>query len=65
MVAYDLHLDERTIAEARRDGFNPAADVIPSALGMPESTGLSPVEYAAEVARALQLVQQDTLFIRA
>lgn len=64
MVPYDLHLDERTLAEARRDGFDPRADIVPSALGVPESTGLSPDEYNAEVAQALELVQKDEHFIR-
>lgn len=64
MTPYDLNLDEGTIAEARRDGFDPGADVVPSAVGIPESTGLSPEDYEAEVEHALRLVQDDELFVR-
>jgi hypothetical protein len=48
----------------RRDGFAPAADIVPSAIGVPQSTGLSPDKYAAEVDEALQLVQEDELLIK-
>jgi hypothetical protein len=37
---------------------------VPSAIGVPQSTGLSPDEYAAEVDQALELVQEDELLIK-
>ena len=51
-------------ATHRRNGFAPAADIVPSAVGVPQSIRLSPDGYAAEVDQALRLVQQDELLIK-
>jgi hypothetical protein len=51
-------------ATHRRDGFAPAADSVPSAVGVPQSIRLSPDEYAAEVHQALQLAQEDEPLIK-
>jgi hypothetical protein len=42
----------------RHDGFAAVANIVPSAIGIPKSTGLSPDEYAAEVEQAPQLIQR-------
>jgi len=51
-------------ATHRRDGFAPAANIVPSAVGVPQSTRLSPDGYDAEVHQALQLVQEDEPLIK-
>ena len=55
MPSYDLELAPSTIALARRDGFVLGAAVVRSALGVPFSTGLSPTDYAAYVARVVAI----------
>jgi hypothetical protein len=62
MTAYDLHLAESTVELAKRDGFNPAAVVVPSAAGIPVSTGQKPDEYQAEVQHLAALARDEATF---
>jgi hypothetical protein len=62
MAPYDLQLAPSTLAAARRDGFDRTADIVPSALGVPVSTGLSPKEYEDYVAHILDVAANDPLF---
>jgi hypothetical protein len=63
MAPYDLQLAPSTVAAARRDGFDPTADVVPSALGVPVSTGLSPEDYEDYVERLLDIACADEHFV--
>ena len=48
----------------RRDGFASAADIVASAIGVRQSTGLRPDGHVAEVDQALSLVQDDELLMQ-
>lgn len=63
MAPYDLHLAPSTVDAARRDGFDPKADIVPSALGVPVSTGMAPDEYEAYVERLLDIACADEHFV--
>jgi hypothetical protein len=45
MTAYKLQLSDETIELAKKHGFDPTADIVPSAVGLPVSTGLTQEEY--------------------
>jgi hypothetical protein len=62
MTDYDLHLADTTVELAKRDGFNPAAIVVPSAAGIPVSTGQTPEEYHAEVQHLVALARDADTF---
>jgi hypothetical protein len=62
MISYDLHLAKSTLALAKRDGFNPGALVVPSAAGIPVSTGQTPAEYLAGVERLASYADDEATF---
>jgi hypothetical protein len=45
MTPYELDIDRAAVEVARARGFDPKAPIVPSAVGVPVSTGLSPAEY--------------------
>lgn len=64
MIAYRLRIPTRLMELAEKDGFVRTADVVPSAVGLPVSTGLSQEEYDATVEQMLDLaVDEDELTV--
>lgn len=59
MTAYDLRIPKSLLELAKKDGFVETADVVPSAIGVPVSTGLSQEEYDAAIERVLDLAVDD------
>jgi hypothetical protein len=59
MTAYDLRIPKSLMELAQKDGFVLTADVVPSAVGLPVSTGMSQEEYDETVERVLDLAVDD------
>jgi len=58
-AVYHLRIPESIIELAKESGFSPAADVVPSAIGLPVSTGMSQEEYDKTVELVLDLAVDD------
>lgn len=53
MTPYRVDIAQSTMELAKSHGFDEAAVVVPSAVGLPVSTGLSPDDYDAAVTELL------------
>lgn len=53
MTTYDLQLPDDIIELAKKRGFDPTADIVPSAVGLPVSTGMTQEEYDQTVDEVL------------
>jgi hypothetical protein len=59
MTAYRLRLPDSLIELAEGDGFVRTADIVPSAVGLPVSTGMTQEEYDATVETVLDLAVDE------